>query len=192
MELLASIVRYAPIPLFLVYLIFTTWLMRKFPLGGHRSISEHLSNSGKYFKVSAVIFSITAIGLCLNILFWVAPQHNGSAIYPIVATVFLLAGVGLSLFPSDTPRSQKRGHLVHLTSAYTLYMAVLVLSVATVFATYYTAPITSTVAQMTVVIYAWLMLLYLFYKPSHNHFILYETIAFSTFFILFISLSFNI
>lgn len=187
-QFLLDIIRYIPIPLYLTYLILSTWIIRKFPLGGHRSVSDHIGHSGKYFRISAAVFSITAIGLCLNILFWVIPQYNGS-VYGGLVPFFLLAGFGLSWFPADVTGSKKREHILHVTSVFILYASILAFTIISIFATLGTAPIASAVAQSTLVICIWLMLLYLFYKPSHNHFIFYETIGISTFFVLFIALA---
>lgn len=187
-QFLLDIIRYIPIPLYLTYLILSTWIIRKFPLGGHRSVSDHIGHSGKYFRISAAVFSITAIGLCLNILLWVIPQYNGS-VYGALVPFFLLAGFGLSWFPADVTGSKKREHILHVTSVFILYASILTFTIISIFATLGTAPIASAVAQSTLVICIWLMLLYLFYKPSHNHFIFYETIGISTFFVLFIALA---
>ena len=191
-QFLIDIIRYIPIPLYLSYLVLTTWIIRKFPLGGHRSISDHIGHSGKYFKISAAVFSITAIGLCLNVLFWIIPHHSEATAYGILILFFLLAGFGLSWFPADAAGSKKREHILHVTSVFILYASILAFSVISIFTTIDTAPVASAVAQSTLVIYIWLMLLYLFYKPSHNHFIFYETIGISAFFLLFIALAVNI
>jgi len=191
-QLLIDIIRYIPIPLYLSYLVLTTWIIHKFPLGGHRSISDHISHSGKYFKVSATVFSITAVGLCLNVLFWIIHHHSEATAYGILTLFFLLAGFGLSWFPADAAGSKKREHILHVTSVFILYASILAFSVISIFTTIDTAPVASAVAQSTLVIYIWLMLLYLFYKPSHNHFIFYETIGISAFFLLFIALAVNI
>jgi len=188
---LLDIIRCLPIPLYLAYLILSTWIIHKFPLGGHRSVSDHIGHSGKYFKISAAVFSVTAVGLCLNVLFWIIPQYNVAA-YGILIPFFLLAGLGLSWFPADVSGSKKREHVLHVMSVFILYMSIVALSIISIFATSSTAPIVNAVAQSTVVVYVWLMLLYLFYKPSHNHFVFYETIGISTFFLLFIALAINI
>jgi hypothetical protein len=188
---LLDIIRYLPIPLYLAYLILSTWIIHKFPLGGHRSVSDHIGHSGKYFKISAAVFSATAVGLCLNVLFWIIPQYNVTA-YGILIPFFLLAGLGLSWFPADASGSKKREHVLHVVSVFILYMSIVALSIISIFATSSTAPIVNAVAQSTVVVYVWLMLLYLFYKPSHNHFVFYETIGISTFFLLFIALAISI
>ena len=190
-QFLLDIIRYIPIPLYFSYLVLTTWIIRKFPLGGHRSISDHIGHSGKYFKISAAVFSITAIGLCLNVLFWIIPHQSNTIAYSILTLLFLLAGFGLSWFPADIAGSKKREHVLHVTSVFILYASILVFSVISIFATTGTAPIASAVAQSTLVTYVWLMLLYLFYKPSHNHFVFYETIGISAFFLLFIALAIN-
>ena len=189
-QLLLDIIRYIPIPLYLSYLILSTWIIHKFPLGGHRSVSDHIGHSGKYFKISAAVFSITAVGLCLNVLFWVIPQYNDFA-YGALVPLFLLAGFGLSWFPADDAGSKKREHVLHVISVFILYASILAFTIISIFATADTAPIANIVAQSTLVICIWLMLLYLFYKPSHNHFIFYETIGISTFFLLFIALAIN-
>lgn len=190
-QFLIDIIRYIPIPLYLSYLILSTWIIHKFPLGGHRSVSDHIGHSGKYFKTSAAVFSITAVGLCLNVLLWIIPQYNGVA-YSVLVPFFLLAGFGLSWFPADAAGSKKREHMLHVVSVFILYISILAFSIMSIFATYNTAPIASAAAQSTLVIYAWLMLLYLFYKPSHNHFVFYETIGISAFFLLFIALAINV
>lgn len=190
-QFLLDIIRYIPIPLYLTYLILSTWIIRKFPLGGHRSVSDHIGHSGKFFKTSAAVFSITAIGLCLNVLFWIIPQYN-RPVYGVLVPFFLLAGFGLSWFPADAAGSKKREHILHVVSVFILYASILAFSVISIFATTNSAPIASAVAQSTLVIYLWLMLLYLCYKPSHNHFVFYETIGISTFFLLFIALAINI
>jgi len=189
MQLLIIVVRFLPLVFFLSYLILTTWIIKKFPLGGHRSVSDHIAHSGKYFRVSAVFFSITAIGLCANLLLWAGPEYNATGIYSILVIFFLLSGFGLSWFPADMPGSKKREHLLHFISVFTLYLSIIAFSVATIFVSYNSAPLVSVIAQLTLVIYIWLMMLYFLYKPSHNHFVFYETIAISTFFILFIALA---
>lgn len=190
-QFLLDIIRYIPIPLYFSYLVLTTWIIRKFPLGSHRSISDHIGHSGKYFKISAAVFSITAVGLCLNVLFWIIPQQSNTTAYGILTLLFLLAGFGLSWFPADVAGSKKREHILHVTSVFILYASILAFSLISVFATSDSAPIASAVAQSTLVTYVWLMLLYLFYKPSHNHFVFYETIGISAFFLLFIALAIN-
>jgi hypothetical protein len=188
-QFLLDIVRYIPIPLYFSYLALSTWIVHKFPLGGHRSISDHIGHSGRYFKISAATFSITAVGLCLNVLFWIIPQYNGTTAYGVLTLFFLLAGFGLSWFPADVAGSKKREHMLHVVSVFILYVSIIAFSAISIFATSTTAPVASAVAQSTVVIYVWLMLLYLLYKPSHNHFVFYETIGISTFFLLFIVLA---
>lgn len=189
-QFLIDIIRYIPIPLYLSYLILSTWIIHKFPLGGHRSVSDHIGHSGKYFRVSTAVFSITAIGLCLNVMLWIIPQYDGFA-YGALVPFFLLAGFGLSWFPADVTGSKKREHILHVISVFILYISIIAFSVISIFATSNITPIASAVAQSTLVIYVWLMLLYLFYKPSHNHFVFYETIGISTFFLLFIALAVN-
>lgn len=191
-QFLLDIIRFIPIPLYLSYLVLTTWIIRKFPLGGHRSISDHIGHSGKYFKISAAVFSITAVGLCLNILFWVIPQYHEATTYSVLTIFFLLAGFGLSWFPADAAGSKKREHVLHVTSVFILYASILIFTIISILATSGAAPIASAVAQSTLVICIWLMLLYLLYKPSHNHFVFYETIGISAFFLLFIALAINI
>jgi len=187
-----DIIRYIPIPLYFSYLVLTTWIIHKFPLGGHRSISDHIGHSGKYFKISTAVFSITAVGLCLNIIFWIIPQYNGGVTYGLLVPLFLLAGFGLSWFPADVAGSKKREHFLHVTSVFILYATILAFTIISIFTTSDAAPIASAVAQSTLIICIWLMLLYLFYKPSHNHFVFYETIGISTFFLLFIALAISI
>ena len=191
-QFLLDTIRYIPIPLYFSYLILTTWIIRKFPLGGHRSISDHIGHSGRYFKISAAVFSITAVGLCLNVLLWIIPQYHETTAYGILTLFFLLAGFGLSWFPADDAGSKKREHILHVISVFILYASILAFTIISMSAVSSTAPIASAVAQSTLVIYIWLMLLYLFYKPSHNHFVFYETIGISTFFLLFIALAVNI
>jgi hypothetical protein len=191
-QFILDIIRYIPIPLYFSYLVLTTWIIYKFPLGGHRSISDHIGHSGKYFKISASVFSITAVGLCLNILFWVIPQYHETTAYSVLTLFFLLAGFGLSWFPADVAGSRKREHILHVTSVFALYASILVFTIISIFATVNTAPMASAVAQSTLVICIWLMLLYLLYKPSHNHFVFYETIGISTFFVLFIALAISV
>ena len=189
---LIDIIRFLPVGLFLVYLVFASWVIKKYPLGKHRSVSDHIAHSGKYFRVSVVIFSIIAIGLCANLIFWIAPKYSEAEAYRLLTVFFLLGGLGLSWFPADVPGSKKREHLMHVTSAFTLYFTIMTFSIVSIFAAYDSAPIASAVAQSTLVIYTWLMSLYFFYKPSHDHFVFYETIGISTFFILFIALAFNV
>ena len=191
-QLLLDIIRYIPIPLYFTYLLLSTWIIHTFPLGGHRSISDHIGHSGRYFKISAAVFSITAIGLCLNVIFWVIPRYHEAAAYGLLTVFFLLAGLGLSWFPADVSGSKKREHILHVTSVFILYASILAFSIISIFATSDAALVAHAVAQSTLVIYIWLMLLYLFYKPSHNHFVFYETIGISTFFLLFIALAINI
>ena len=155
-------------------------------------MSDHIGHSGRYFKISAAVFSITAVGLCLNVLFWIIPTYHEATAYSILTVFFLLAGFGLSWFPADVGGSKKREHILHVTSVFILYASILAFTIISIFATSGTAPIASAAAQSTLVICIWLMLLYLFYKPSHNHFVFYETIGISTFFLLFIALAINI
>lgn len=189
MELLVNIVRFLPIAFFVTYLVLTTWIIKKYPLGGHRSVSDHIAKSGWYFKVSALLFSITAIGLCANLLIWAGPRYDATESYGILSILFLISGFGLSWFPADMPGSKKRKHILHLISVFTLYFTIIAFSIITIFATYNSAPLANIVSQFTLVIYIWLMMLYFFYKPSHSHFVFYETIGISTFFILFIALA---
>ena len=119
-------------------------------------------------------------------------QYHETTAYGILTLFFLLAGFGLSWFPADDAGSKKREHILHVISVFILYASILAFTIISMSAVSSTAPIASAVAQSTLVIYIWLMLLYLFYKPSHNHFVFYETIGISTFFLLFIALAINI
>ncbi len=189
MQILNIIIRFLPFIFFVAYLVLTTWIIKKYPLGGHRSVSDHIAQSGKYFRVSAVLFSVTALGLCGNLLLWAGPHYGATGSYGILVIFFLISGFGLSWFPADMPGSKKREHILHLISVYILYFAILAFSIITAFSTYNMAPMANIVALYTLVIYVWLMILYFFYKPSHNHFVFYETIGIATFFILFIVLA---
>jgi hypothetical protein len=189
MQPLITVVRFLPFVFFIAYIILSTWIIKKYPLGGHRSVSDHIAQSGKYFRVSAVLFSIIAIGFCANLLLWAGPHYHAIESYSILTIFFLISSFGLSWFPADMPGSKKREHILHLTSAYLVYFTIIAFSVITAFVTYNSAPLANIVSMFTLVIYVWLMTLYLFYKPSHNHFVFYETIGISTFFILFIALA---
>lgn len=105
-----------------------------------------------------------------------------------IAALFALSGLGLAWFPSDAPGSKKRTHHAHFFSVLALYLSVGLFSVIASTVALPEAPLTYIIAQWTFVIYVWLICLYFFYKPSHNHFIFYETIGIVAFFALFISL----
>lgn len=184
--------QYFPLISFILYLLLSNWIIHRFPLGGHRSVSEHIAHSGNYYRLSSVFFSIIALGLSANLLLWIAPLYNATTGYLVIVVFLFLSGIGLAWFPADIAGSKRPQHLLHLFSVLLLYTTIIALSIVSFFATTNAAPLAHIFTQWTLVIFIWLIGLYLFYKPSHNHFVFYETVAISTFFVLLILLSLGI
>lgn len=185
--------RYVAIVQIAFYLVATTWFLVKKPIGGHRSISEHISYNQKYFYPMAVVFTLITISLVASLWFWVGPAYQMPPAFYACASIFLLCGMGIAWFPAEEYGSKSITHHVHYASALLLILDVAFLCFILLFATPTSAaPIAHLAAQWTLVIYTWLVLLYFLYKPSHNHYVIYESVAIYAFFALIILLSLKI
>jgi hypothetical protein len=182
--------RWAGAAILSILLIFGAFIIFRYPQGKHSSISRHIASNPLHYVLMALLLTIGGGVFYAFLIFWLIPTyHISTAIYYLLALAFA-AQLTLAWVPDKSPTTKlrKRLHIIHYAGGM-IVASVMAICLYFLCAAYPYLPPLSLIFVVASTLFSTIcIILYVFFKQTRQHFLIYEIIFIALFSVAIFSL----
>ena len=186
--------RWAGATILLFMLLFGAFILIRYPLGKHASISRHIASNRVHYLLMAIFLTFGGGLFYAFLSLWLIPTYHLSPLLYALLAVAFIAQLTMSWVPDKSPTTKvgRRFHLIHFTGGAIVAISMM-LSLYFVLASFENLPLIGSILAIVSTIFSTLsIMLFILVKKTRQHFLWYESVFILLFALAMFSLIFKI